>query len=84
MNVDEIRRVLMSNAGIELKKYLRFRLEELRNIDNLDEYSTAAMQALELKAQRRAYYKLDEILSELTNISEEPVAKDDRDGFNVV
>jgi hypothetical protein len=46
---------LDSEAGAELKQLLINKCEELRNIDNIEEFITPTHQVLELKAQKKAY-----------------------------
>ena len=83
MNQQAIKKVLNSGSGKALKDYLLTKLYELRNIENIKEYSTVAKQALEVKAQRRAFIKLKEILKDIMEISEDPKEKDPRDSYNV-
>ena len=79
----EIKKILDSSAGAPLKDFLLGKLEELRDIENISEKDTAAHQALELKAQKRAFLKLKEILNVIMTFSEEIEAKDPRDSFQI-
>ena len=81
MNLEQIRTTLNSASGKSLKEYLLSRLNELRNIENLNELSTATAQALEVKSQKRAYLKLKEIMKDLMDIEEEARKNDPRDSY---
>ena len=83
MNQQAIKKVLNSGSGKALKDYLLTKLYELRNIENIKEYSTVAKQALEVKSQRRAFIKLREILKDIMDISEDSKEKDPRDSYEV-
>ena len=81
--LEQIRTVLNSSAGQPLKKFLMAKVLELRNIDNIQEFTTPTTQALEIKAQKRAYKKLREIVESIMTFAEEPTPKDERDSFIV-
>jgi len=81
--MDDIRRVLDSSAGAPLKEFLLDKLDELRDIDNILEKDTAEHQALELKAQKRAYSKLKEIMEVVITFSVEEKNNDPRDSFQI-
>lgn len=81
--MEEIRRILDSDNGKALKDYLLNQLEELKNIDNLNEKDIGSHQVIEVKAQKRAYAKLKEILQVIMTFSEPAKVKDKRDSYNV-
>ena len=83
MDTESIRKVLDSGMGIALKEYLIGKLNELRSIDSIKDKDIATQQALEVKAQKRAYGKLKEILQEIMTLSEVVEPKDPRDSFAV-
>jgi len=83
MNLEATRKTLGSSSGKALKEYLLSKLYELRNIENLNELSTATAQALETKSQKRAYLKLKEILKDLMDIEQEVKENDPRDRYDV-
>lgn len=66
-----------------MKQYLKAKCDQLKDIENLTEYSTSASQTLELKAQIRAYKKLREILTDIMTFEQEEKKKDPRDSFSV-
>jgi len=68
MNYQQIKKILNSEAGAELKRYLTEELIDLRSIDNVKEYSKGVDQAIELKACKKAYKKLKEILDRFATI----------------
>ena len=77
MNLESIKSTLNSEVGRSLKEYLRGKLEELKSIDNVDGT------VVDLKAQKKAYNKLRDILAEIMSFSEEPKVKDKRDSYNI-
>ena len=83
MDLEAIKKVLDSGAGLALKEYLISRLDELKSIDNISEKDTSANQTLELKAQRRAHKKLKEIMQDIMTFSENITSKDPRDSFGI-
>ena len=83
MDTKEIRKFLNSGAGIALKEYLIGKLDELRDIKNIKEKDVATHQTIEVKAQKRAYEKLKEIMQEIANLSSEIKEKDPRDRYDV-
>ena len=76
-------RVLDSDAGQALKKYLLIKLEELRSIDNIALKDTPTHQTIELKAQKKAHDKLKEILSDIMTIENVISKRDPRDSYVV-
>ena len=68
METPEIKKFLDSPAGLSMKNYLLGKLYELKDIDLISEKDTTAKQALELKAQKRAYKKLYDILQEIMTL----------------
>ena len=83
MNLESIKTVLDSGSGIALKNYLTVKLMELKNIDNLIEKDDVEIQVIEVKAQKRAFAKLKEILQDIMTFSEDVKIKDERDEFGV-
>ena len=81
MNLKEIRQTLNSELGKPLKDYLLSRLKELREIDNIKEESSPTHQAIELKAQKKAYEKLKDILGEIMTIEEMNEEKTEKDQY---
>lgn len=83
MELPEIKRFLDSGSGMAMKDYLMAKLNELKSIDNISEKETSANQTLELKAQKRAYKKLKEILQDIMTFSEDLKVKDKRDSYGI-
>jgi len=79
-----MKKFLDSSAGQSTKEYLHGKLEELKNIDNINDKDVATHLAIEVKAQKRAYLKLKEIMEELMTFDEEVKVKDQRDSFAVL
>ena len=76
MDLASIKSVLDTGTGMAMKEYLTAKLNELKNIENLSEKDSVYHQVLELKAQKRAYNKLKEILQEIITLSESSKKKD--------
>ena len=83
MATENIRQFLDSATGLELKEILLARLNELKSIENISDKDTTAKQSLEVKAQKRAYGKLKEILQDLMTFSGEVKKKDPRDQYGI-
>ena len=81
MDIEQIRKTLNSLSGKALKKHLLMRLYELKDIENLKDLGTPTHQALEIKAQKKAYLKLKEIFEELMTFDEEVREKDPADSY---
>ena len=79
MNLESIKTILDGDIGKPLKNYLLDCLRDLKNIDNVKEYSKAQDQAVELKAQLKAYNKLSRILEEIMSIEEDKDEKQENE-----
>jgi hypothetical protein len=82
-NIQNLKKILKNDNWLTLRRYLTDKLLELRNIDNINEKDTPTNQAIEMKAQKRAYEKLKEILTELSAIelSNDLAKPDKRDQY---
>jgi len=83
MDTENIKKFLDSGAGSDMKNYLQSELDSLLDINNINEKDVATQQALELKAQKRAYKKLKTILEFIMTVTEERNPKDPRDNYAV-
>ncbi len=83
MDLEQIKKALNSGSGRALKRYLLTRLYELRDIENVKDVDNPEHQALETKAQKRAYLKLKEIYDEILTFEEQSREKDPRDSYDV-
>ena len=81
MDLNSIKKTLNSGSGKALKKHLLIRLYELKDIENIKDIDTPTHQALEVKAQKKAYLKLKEIFEELMTFDEEMKEKDPADSY---
>jgi len=68
MEYPRIKEYIDSSAGAELKEFLIDNLNSLRDIENVREYSKGVDQAIELKAQKKAYLKLKTIYDKIMTI----------------
>ena len=83
MATESIKQFLDSGVGLEMREYLLGKLDELKNIENISDKDTTAKQSLEVKAQKRAYAKLKEILQDLMTFSGETKKRDKRDSYAI-
>jgi len=83
MATESIKQFLDSATGLELKEILLARLNELKSIENISDKDTTAKQSLEVKAQKRAYAKLKEILQDLMTFAGETKKRDKRDSYAI-
>ncbi len=83
MNLQEIKRTLNTSSGEALREYLLNKLYELRSIENIKNIDGAESQALEVKAQKKAYKKLLEIYVDILTFSEDDKEKDARDSYKM-
>jgi len=81
MNLKELKQTLNSNVGKPLKEYLTLQLQELRNIDNVKDCETPTHQAIELKAQKKAFEKVRSILEKIMTIEEMDDSKKEEDNY---
>lgn len=79
----DIKKVLDSSAGKALKDFLLTHLMALCDINAVKEKDTPTHQAVELKAQKRAYAKLKEIYDEIMTLSGDVEQRDPRDSYHV-
>lgn len=82
-SLQQIKKVLNTSSGEDLREYLLARLNQLKDITNIKDIENAESQAVEVKAQKKAYSKLQEIYSEILTFSEEDKKKDDRDFYSM-
>jgi len=82
--MSNIKEILNSEAGKELKGYLLVKYNELKNISNVKDCKLASAQAVELKAQKKAAEKLREILEKIMTLVEtEAIDKEQDQYFNL-
>jgi hypothetical protein len=76
--IQKLKETLREPIYDDLVEYLSKQIRDLKNIDNVRELSKAQDQAIELKAQKKAYDKLDAIFSTIIQIKNEPeITKED-------
>lgn len=81
--MSQLKQTLNSDTGRELREYLLRELNKLQHIDSIDEKDTAEEQAIEVKAQKRAYIKVKEIYDKIMDLSKEDKEPDPRDSYDV-
>lgn len=62
MNFDEIKKLLASPEGLQLRKYLQSGIVKLLDISKVKEIDDPIAQAVEFKAHKRAYELLNELV----------------------
>jgi len=82
MNQSEIKKALDSEVGRPIKDFLLAELIKLRQIDNLTDYETPTAQSIEIKAQKKAFNKLKDILEEIMTIGDADIKKSEKDRYD--
>jgi hypothetical protein len=76
--VQKLKTLLVEPLYDDLVEWISKQLRDLKNIDNVRDFSKAQDLAVELKAQKKAYDKLDAILTTIITIAEtEPIPNSD-------
>lgn len=70
LNLERLIKSLQGETYRDLRVFLELALEDLKSIDNIQEYSKAQDQAIEVKAQKKAYKKLHHILDKIITLSQ--------------
>lgn len=84
MDLERLKSTLDNSTYDELRGFLLGELNSLRDIDNIREYSKAQDQALEVRAQKKAYEKLRNILSQIMTIHDsEPVEENTGEDYGL-
>ena len=83
MDLQQIKITLDSDSGKALKSYLLDKLNELKNIDNIQPYGSPTAYTVEARAQKKAYNKLKEIMQDLMTWGADIKEKDPRDSYVV-
>lgn len=81
MNLREIKQTLDSEVGQAIKDFLISELMDLRQIDNIKEYSTPTAQTIEIKSQKKAFNKVKNILERLMSIQDADLEKAEKDQY---
>lgn len=82
-DLEQIKKFLDTGAGLELKKYLTDRINDLKDISNLKDLNKPDELALETKAAIKAYQKMMEIFSTILGWDvEEAEEPDPRDNYH--
>jgi hypothetical protein len=81
MDITNIRKVLNSETGQDLRSYLLMRLDDLKRIDNMRISLNPIKTAIEVRATLKAFKKLTQIINELTSLTGEIRKKDPRDTY---
>jgi len=76
--MNNLKQILDSDAGKELKDFINIEANRLRDINNLKEYSNAQDQTIEFKANKKALIILEAILRKIRTADiEEPTDRID-------
>ena len=81
--LEELKELLKSEKGTDLKMFLINEMEKMKDIDNIKDYSDAKTYAIEIKSQKKAYEKIKNILSllEIIEKTKDISKKDIKDRF---
>ena len=82
--MSQLKSILNSDSGRELREFLLRELATLEHIGSIQEKDTAEEQAIEVKAQKRAYIKVKEIFEKVIDLSKEKKESDPRDSLDVI
>ncbi len=81
MTLEDIKKVLDSEAGKSLKDYLLSELHTLKYINNIQEERTPTHQVIQFKAQKIAFNKLVDIFDKVMTITESDKNNPEPDNF---
>lgn len=84
MDIKELKNLLDTTSGKELRGFLLAEYNKLKNIENVKDCSSAADQALELKSQKKAAEKLRDILSKIMTINESEKVDKSKDDYFII
>ena len=70
MNIENLKEILSTPAGKELKEFLIEMISRVENINNLKELDNPEELAIELKANKKASVILRDILSQILTIEQ--------------
>lgn len=70
MDLNRLKSSLRGEAYRDLKEFLILHLEDMKNIDNVKEYSKAQDQAVEMRGQIKAYKKIKRILEQIIELGD--------------
>lgn len=83
--IRKLKTLLAEPLYLDLVEWMSKQLRDLKNIDNIREFSKAQDLAVEVKAQKKAYDKLDAILTTIITIAktEPELGPNDKNDFGV-
>ena len=83
-NTERIKKVLDSEIGTELKRYLIDNAKELNRLSNIKDLSDPLEQTIELKSAKKSFEKFKEIIENILTL-DLPLLKerDPRDSYGV-
>jgi len=81
MATKDLKKIIQSEAGRQLREFLVKHLNDIKNIDNIKEYSTIEEQAIEIKSQKRLKAKLEEIFTEIVDLETSLQPKPNEDKY---
>jgi hypothetical protein len=81
--LQNLQALLASPEGQALRAYLASELMSLRFIENVKDFEHPYAQAVEIRAQKKAYEKLAAILARLDVVLADSLTRDPRDSFSM-
>jgi hypothetical protein len=81
-NLKNIRTILQTEPGQDLKEFLLSEINKLRDLDNIKVSLNPIKTTIELRATEKAYRLLLDIYNLLINLSGEVKGKDPRDRYD--
>lgn len=69
MDLNRLKSSLQGETYQDLRAFFQMHIDDMKNIDNVKEYSKAVDQAVELKAQKKARVKLQQMLEQIVELA---------------
>lgn len=73
-DIKEIKSFVESGAGAKMKEYLQLRLTSLRSIERVRDLDDPVELAVDIKAQKKAYFIIRDILDDIMIVESEDEA----------
>jgi len=83
-DIKEIKSFVESGAGKKMKEYLQLRLTSMRSIERVQDFSDPVEATIELKAQKKAYFLVRDILDDIMVVESEVEKSDAKEQDSLV
>jgi uncharacterized protein YqgV (UPF0045/DUF77 family) len=82
MNLENIRRIINTDPGQDLKEFILSEINKLKDLDNIKVSLNPITTTIELRATEKAYRKLLDIYRLLVTVSGDLQSKDPKDNYD--